>query len=311
MNPVKTIYWGIINSAFGLPYYNSILLPKLLAASEDWKQKNKNSNNIWSQNSKKKACILISYDIDDIADIDKLPKLLRLLKKYDIKASFAAIGILVEKDPKMFKDIINAGHEIINHTYSHPNSIELGTDKHFDKINPVQRFLEIKKCHDTVYKLLDYKMVGFRIPHFGNQFVDDIYPMLRQLGYKYSSSTVAVRTITAGFPYSVRDVWEFPLTCCPKHPFCIFDTSHAFRSKLSKHNPKEYISTFESVIEFGIKNNLFINLYHDPQDIDKLDYDKILHIIDSHRKDLLICTYKELTDSINTITKPGKKRQLQ
>lgn len=225
-----------------------------------------------------------------------------------MRASFAAIGVLVEKNPKMFRNIIKEGHEIINHTYSHPNSVELGNNTHFDRINPVQRFLEIKKCHDIVRKLLKYEMIGFRIPHFGNQFVDDIYPMLKQLGYSYSSSTVAVRTKTAGFPYSVRDVWEFPLTCCPRHPFCIFDTSHAFRSILSKHNKEEYVKTFESFIDFGIQSNMFINLYHDPQDIDKLDYDKILHILDSHREELLICTYRELAGTLARPMSIGRRK---
>ena len=82
--------------------------------------------------------------------------------------------------------------------------------------------------------------------------------------------------------------------CCPKHPFCIFDTSHAFRSALSRHSPKEYIKSFENVINLGIINNMFINLYQDPQDIDKFDYEKTLKIISRYKKDLWITTYTPL-----------------
>lgn len=303
---LKTIYEVALNKTYGTSYYNKVFAPKIIQNGKSWKNKwqNKlnNRNNNWKNRSNKNwnnksACLILSYDIDETSDIKKLPKLLKLLKKYDIKAGFAVIGHLAEQHPEIFRKVLKEGHELINHTQTHPNCPEFNPDKHFHKINPEDRFQEIKKCHDTVKRLFNYEMKGFRVPHFGFQYTKDIYPMLKKLGYAYSSSTVAIRTKTAGFPYRSREtsnIWELPLICCPKHPYCIFDTSHAFRSKLSRHNPADYIATFESLIDFGIEHGMFINIYQDPQDIYKFDYEATLKIIQDRRKELWITTYEHL-----------------
>jgi len=285
---ISMIKESMVNTLFGRAYYTHHSAPLIKKHSVDWK-------NRWNN---RKACLLLSYDIDDKNDMVKLPKLLKLLKKYKIKAGFAAIGLMVEKNPEIFRKIIREGHELINHTYTHPDSEEFNIKNHFHEISAKERYNEIEKCDAIVRKKLKYKMTGFRIPHFGNQYAKDIYPMLKTLGYAYSSSTVAIRTETEGFPYKISNVWEFPMACCPKHPFCIFDTSHAFRSTLAKHKPKEYLETFESLIDFGIKNGMFINLYQDPQDIDRFDYEQTLKLISKRRKDLWITTYKELVEEL-------------
>ena len=278
----------IVNSLSGDSYYNNVLLPRIVRRSKDW-MKTRNWN-------KKKACLILSYDIDEKADIKELPKLLRLLKKYDIKASFAVIGLLAEKNPEMFQRLLDEGHELINHTYSHPDSKDFNPDKHFHEISSKERFDEISRCHKTVKRLFDYEMAGFRVPHFGYQYTKDIYPILKKLGYKYSSSTLAIKTKTAGFPYKEEKskIWELPMICCPVHPYCIFDTSHAFRSRFARHDAKNYVETFKRLLDLGIIDNMFINLYQDPQDIGKFDYDKMLKMIHDKRKELWITTYVPL-----------------
>ena len=65
--------------------------------------------------------ILLSFDIDYKKDMDSIPELLIILDKLSIKASFAVIGMHVEKYPEVFEKILLNGHEILNHTYSHRN----------------------------------------------------------------------------------------------------------------------------------------------------------------------------------------------
>jgi hypothetical protein len=283
---INKIYEAALNSAIGRKYYASKIAPLIISNGMQWK-------NSWNG---KKACLMLSYDPDEKKDIDEMKWLLSLLKRYDLPASIAAIGMLIEKYPKIFSHAIDQDHELINHTYSHPDNAELNPDKNFHLISREERFSEINICDGVAHDLLDYKFSGFRIPHFGNQFIDDIYPMLTKLKYKYSSSTVAVKTKNQGFPFKVGKVWELPLVCCQKHPFCIFDTAHAFRSRFARHDAKTYLMDFENLIRFGIENHMFINLYHDPQDLHKFDYDKLLKIIDKYRDELLITTYGELTN---------------
>ena len=277
-----------VNYLLGKTYYKTVFRPKISKESKKW--------NGWNG---KNACLILSYDIDEESDIALLPKLLELLNKYGIKASFAVIGLLAKKNPELFNELLKNGHELINHTQTHPDSIEFNPDKHFHTIPSNERFIEIKQCHDTVKELFKYEMKGFRVPHFGYQFTPDIYESLEKLGYRFSSSTLAINTKTQGFPFRQDNVWELPMICCPKHPFCIFDTSHAFRSRFARHEPEDYIRTFEHLISDGIKHNMFINLYQDPQDIDKFDYETMLEIIIKNKDKLWITTYGPLCDYLD------------
>ncbi|NQU79296.1 polysaccharide deacetylase family protein [Candidatus Woesearchaeota archaeon] len=273
-----------IHKTCGSAYYNALSLPKIRKEGLKWKDK-------WKG---RKACLCISYDPDETKDVIRIPKLLDQLDRHGLKASFAAVGMLVERHTDVFKDIIARGHELLNHTYSHPDNPEFNPDRHFHKISKEERLQEIRKCHAVVKELLGYDMKGFRIPHFGNQFIADIYPMIRKMGYSYSSSTVAVRTKSYGFPYKMADVFELPMVCCPRHPFCIFDTSHAFRSRLARHSKKDYLETFGTLLDIGMKNSMFLNLYQDPQDLHKFDYDRMLGMISAQKDELLMTTYRGL-----------------
>ena len=51
------------------------------------------------------------------------PKILDILNKENVKASFFVIGKSVEAHPEIVKRAYDEGHYIANHTYSHNNSI--------------------------------------------------------------------------------------------------------------------------------------------------------------------------------------------
>ncbi len=49
------------------------------------------------------------------------PRLLAILRKYDVRATFFVVGKLAEKHPDLIRQIYEDGHVIGNHSYSHPN----------------------------------------------------------------------------------------------------------------------------------------------------------------------------------------------
>lgn len=58
---------------------------------------------------------------DDGPDKVQTPKVLELLKKYNVKATFFVLGEEVEYQKKMLKTVYDAGHEIGNHFFTHVN----------------------------------------------------------------------------------------------------------------------------------------------------------------------------------------------
>ena len=56
-------------------------------------------------------------------------RILDILERYNVKATFFMIGRNVEKFPRIAKRVVNAGHEIGNHTYSHSSLVLDGPRK--------------------------------------------------------------------------------------------------------------------------------------------------------------------------------------
>jgi peptidoglycan-N-acetylglucosamine deacetylase len=64
----------------------------------------------------------IALTVDDGPDPDWTPKVLRLLDKHGVHATFCVVGVHVAAYPGLVRDIHRAGHAIVNHTWSHPLS---------------------------------------------------------------------------------------------------------------------------------------------------------------------------------------------
>jgi peptidoglycan/xylan/chitin deacetylase (PgdA/CDA1 family) len=69
----------------------------------------------------------ISLTFDDGPDPVQTPKILALLAKYHVKATFCLIGSNVQKHPEIVREIVAAGHTLCNHTWDH--SLTIGKDK--------------------------------------------------------------------------------------------------------------------------------------------------------------------------------------
>ncbi len=63
----------------------------------------------------------VAITFDDGPDPEWTPKVLDILKKYNVKAAFFLVGKNAENYPGLVRRIVDEGHEIGNHTYYHPN----------------------------------------------------------------------------------------------------------------------------------------------------------------------------------------------
>jgi peptidoglycan-N-acetylglucosamine deacetylase len=67
----------------------------------------------------------VALTFDDGPDPTWTPKMLALLKKNDVKATFCLVGVQVEQFPQLVRDIVADGHSLCNHTWKHDT--RLGT----------------------------------------------------------------------------------------------------------------------------------------------------------------------------------------
>ncbi|MGG4169296.1 polysaccharide deacetylase family protein [Rossellomorea vietnamensis] len=64
--------------------------------------------------------VALTFDDGPTKNVDDI---IPLLKKYDIKATFFLIGNEMEENPEEAEKLVNEGHQIGNHTYSHHRMI--------------------------------------------------------------------------------------------------------------------------------------------------------------------------------------------
>ena len=105
----------------------------------------------------------VAITFDDGPDPTWTPKILDVLKEKNVKATFFLIGLEVEKYPGIAKRIYQEGHEIGNHTFTHPDISNI-SKRYFEvELNLTERLFEGK---------MGVKPVLFRPPYSIDQEPD-------------------------------------------------------------------------------------------------------------------------------------------
>lgn len=119
-------------------------------------------------NSDKKASRIAYLTFDDGLDRKVTPQILDILKKYEIKATFFILGNSVGKNKDILKRIVDEGHNVGNHTYTHKKEIIYTDVKSFSD--------ELSKTSNAIYDAVGIKPKLFRPPYGA--------PYIRSLEYK-------------------------------------------------------------------------------------------------------------------------------
>ena len=101
---------------------------------------------------------VVALTFDDGPDVLMTPRILDVLKEYNIKGTFFLIGRNVEECPELVRRIVAEGHTVANHTYSH-----LG---YFPLSDACKVREEIQKCSEAIMSVVGVRPVLFR-PPFG------------------------------------------------------------------------------------------------------------------------------------------------
>ncbi|MBD8005439.1 polysaccharide deacetylase family protein [Bacillus norwichensis] len=77
----------------------------------------------------------VALTFDDGPSADVTPRVLKTLKEHNAKATFFMLGNQVDFYPELARKVAEDGHEIGNHSKSHPNLSKLGLEKIKEEMN--------------------------------------------------------------------------------------------------------------------------------------------------------------------------------
>lgn len=84
----------------------------------------------------------VALTFDDGPDPKITTQILETLEKYDAKATFFMLGSRVEYYPDIAKNVKDAGHELGNHTWNHPDMTKADMEKVRNEINRTSSIIE-------------------------------------------------------------------------------------------------------------------------------------------------------------------------
>jgi polysaccharide deacetylase family protein (PEP-CTERM system associated) len=141
-------------------------------------------------------------------------RVLDLLDRQQIKATFFILGWVAERHPALVREIVRRGHEPACHSYWHRLIYKLTPDEFRDDTRLAKTVVE-QAAGEPVY--------GYRAPSFS--IVERSFwalDILAELGFRYDSSIFTIRHDTYGYlaaprfpfhvPVSSGEMIEFPMT---------------------------------------------------------------------------------------------------
>lgn len=115
----------------------------------------------------------IALTIDAAWEDDKTPFILETLNKYGVKATFFLCGFWAEKYADDVKAISDAGHELGNHTATHP---------HMNKLSESEIKKELDDFEQLMENIVGKRTTLFRAPY--GEYNDSVIKTVRSLGYE-------------------------------------------------------------------------------------------------------------------------------
>lgn len=115
----------------------------------------------------------IALTLDGTWGAEYTEQLLNLFKNEDVKVTFFFAGYWLKKYPDLVKKIAAAGHEIGNHTFTHPHLNQLSKDEIIE---------ELESTSDLIYQLTGKRPELFRPPY--GEYNNRVVQTVRNAGYQ-------------------------------------------------------------------------------------------------------------------------------
>lgn len=99
-------------------------------------------------------------------------KLIEIMDKYKVKTTFFVVGSWVDKFPESVKQLSDAGHEIMNHSDTHPHMTQIPVEKMKE---------EVENCDKKIEAITGKKPTLFRAPY--GDYNNSVIGAMRDTGH--------------------------------------------------------------------------------------------------------------------------------
>ena len=113
----------------------------------------------------------LSISFDAAWGNEDTQQLIDILAQYGVKATFFVVGEWVDKYPESVKALHDAGHEVMNHSDTHPHMSQLSTEA----------FLaDVSACNDKIEAVTGVRPTLIRCPY--GEYDDHVITAIRSMG---------------------------------------------------------------------------------------------------------------------------------
>lgn len=112
-----------------------------------------------------------SISFDAAWGADNTQKILDVLAKYNVKATFFVVGNWADQYPEQAKAIVDSGNELMNHSNAHD---------HYNSLSAEQIIADVNSCNDKIEALTGIRPTLIRCP-FG-EYDDHVIVAIRSIG---------------------------------------------------------------------------------------------------------------------------------
>ncbi|NEW05667.1 polysaccharide deacetylase family protein [Paenibacillus sp. SYP-B3998] len=208
----------------------------------------KSFNNIFFDTKEKK----VALTFDDGPDPIYTREILNILQRYNVKAAFFVIGQHVQTYRDVIGEIASQGHTIGNHTYHHPDLLDLSHEEIVE---------EIVKTEKEIMQITGQKPHLFRPPY--GHFDDSIVEMVRQMGYIFFTWTRKLDS--RDWEYASESlIFSHMMTHVESGGIMLFHDSSHDRMAVRSHTVKVINQLIPALLEQNYQFIDLAHLHHDP-----------------------------------------------
>jgi peptidoglycan/xylan/chitin deacetylase (PgdA/CDA1 family) len=125
----------------------------------------------------------VAFSFDAGSDVGYAAQILDTLSANGLLASFGMTGKWAEQNPDLLRRIVDEGHEVINHTYSHASFTGGSTDK--PPLTQAERWDELDRTEAAVQQIDGATTKPYFRPPYGD-FDDSVNVDVGARGYAYN-----------------------------------------------------------------------------------------------------------------------------